>query len=74
MRTIDHANLNRDDIHSLDQALYVASCLAASSPTREVAILCKTVKEIEHYRVIDAFPGNPYPDWTVYYYLRRPRD
>lgn len=51
---IDYGNLDRLAIRGLDQALYVATCFAANSPTKEVVILCKIVNNSEVYAVFDA--------------------
>jgi hypothetical protein len=50
---IDYGNLNRSEIRGLDQALYVASCFAGNSETREVVIMGKVVDGDEIYAVVD---------------------
>lgn len=73
--SVDYGNLSRMDIPNLDQALYVASCFAANSTSREVAILTKITGGEESYCVIDTpiQSGFAVNGWTVSYVLSRPR-
>lgn len=59
---IDYNNLDRLDIRSIDQALYVASVFVGQSPSREVVILTLMVGDREHYRVVD-IPEGVTPLW-----------
>lgn len=73
---IDHADLSREGIVSLDQTLYVASCFAASSPDRKVTILGATTSDLhERYRVVDGVAGADTVgglDYAPVYVIERP--
>lgn len=69
---IDKSDLSRQEIPSLDQALYVASCFAASAKRRTVRIWSTTIDGKELYRVED-MGARIYGHWTPCFELTAKR-
>ena len=73
---IDYALMERDNIRSLDQAMYVASTFAGSSDDKRVTVLQRIEGDEEVYRVVDGKVGpmrdnDTGHDWWPVYYLER---